>query len=323
MNEIEFEKTEKTFFSIYSGEFDTRKGLNRSTNKIPSEIVEKIENSDITSADIKELAKEFPIFVYKTCITIHGDFPVIEKQRIGGYKNIIQNGNGSLEIRYNAIDYVKKQKIAEYIYPEFRWNRNSTSDFFYKSWSYQDKQEAINKITELRKQWNDFKFSGMKAQVQISGMNIWGMYHVMLYIKPLLIEGNLMQIASEITKENVSEITDRVTKLNDEKDECERLKLAERTLNYETRIRAESELIKYRKTKIEAKEGYQYVKVVMLNNSTAAYRFFKVKSKGSFGRLIVDTYISKELALDQSKYIPYLKGKQIKAEDIGEVYFFN
>lgn len=54
-----------------------------------------------------------PIYQYGTQITIHGIFHDIpDNLRVCGYKSIVLNGNGSLGVRYVAIDGAKKKLLA-------------------------------------------------------------------------------------------------------------------------------------------------------------------------------------------------------------------
>lgn len=102
----------EVLLSLDAGDYDTPKKLNRSEKRIPAAIVERIEAGEMTSEMLGELGRSFPVFRYKTCITVHGLFDLAAVPKIGGYKNLIQNQNGSLEIRYNAIDFERKRAIG-------------------------------------------------------------------------------------------------------------------------------------------------------------------------------------------------------------------
>ena len=79
----------KHHFKGELGEFDTPKKLNRSTKKIPQSIIDQLEGGKVTFEMIQELKGQFPIFLYKSCLTIHGAWGDIKRSRIV-YKNIIQ-----------------------------------------------------------------------------------------------------------------------------------------------------------------------------------------------------------------------------------------
>lgn len=318
MNEVVFDKTEKTFFSIYSGKFDTPKRLNRSSKKISPSVIEDIEAGKITSESIKSLSKSLPIFVYKTCLTIHGNFPEILRERIGGYKNLIQNNNGSLEVRYNAIDHELKNEIEKYCIREFRRNRTSVQDNFTQTFTTTDKQEAINKVTSLKAKWETFKFTGMKARVSIQGNYIWGMYYIFLVITPLLIDGNPLSIAMQMTDLSEKEIMDYISEKEKEK-AAYNAKVAQMKLEREQKKElAEQQLSKFERKTIEAVEGNIYIRTALLNNGDFGFVLYKVIRKGSFGRVVISRYFSNILptVIEHDKFSLYAKGKEIKLKEI-------
>jgi len=100
------------FENFYIGVYDTPKKLNRSTKKIPMTVIQLIEGGDTSIEMIEKLSKDFPVFIYKSCITIHGIFDT-KTTGVGGYKNLRLNQNGSLEILYSAIDNQKIKGINE------------------------------------------------------------------------------------------------------------------------------------------------------------------------------------------------------------------
>ena len=146
--QIEFTDKEQIFYCKYSGNFDTPKKLNRSEVNVPETFINDIEGGAITSSSLKELNKLVPIFVYKTCLTIHGNLGEIGRTYLGGYKNIHQNKNGSLEVKYNAIDYQIKEQIARN--SGMRHNRNSTQDYLSHTETFNDREAAIKYLNEQK-----------------------------------------------------------------------------------------------------------------------------------------------------------------------------
>jgi hypothetical protein len=53
-----------------------------------------------------------PVYQYGTQITIHGSLPDFSNNRVCGYKSIFKNANGSIGVRYVAIDGEKKSVIS-------------------------------------------------------------------------------------------------------------------------------------------------------------------------------------------------------------------
>ena len=101
-------------FEGSSKEFDTRKVLNRAEKYSFDEgFMENLKEEGLTLEMIEAIPNKVPIFKYLTQITIHGVFPETQVERIHGYKNCIRNQNGTLGIKYNAIDVKKKKELNE------------------------------------------------------------------------------------------------------------------------------------------------------------------------------------------------------------------
>ena len=92
-----------------STNFDHKNILNRSTTVLKESDIEVLENEGATFELLESL--NVPVYKYRTQITIHGLFPDLKNNYIGGYKNLFQNKNLSIGVKYNAIDRLKKEKI--------------------------------------------------------------------------------------------------------------------------------------------------------------------------------------------------------------------
>lgn len=214
-----------TFLDRYIGTYDTPKKLNRSTKKVSEEIINKIESGDITSADLIELSSEFPIFTYKTCITIHGDFPNINREYIGGYKNLHQNKNGSIEIKHNAIDYLKKTEIANMISSfGWAWSRNSTQDHFYHCDTFNTREEAMKDLMEKKEVWAERHIQGMKCKISVQAWSYFGRYYVNVNVVPLSIDTKavLLEVATSIAQVDSDVILKAYNQKMEEKRERQR-----------------------------------------------------------------------------------------------------
>jgi len=133
-----------------SQNFETRKTNNRSHRTIDPVVITEIEEKGITSEQLKEL--HVPVFKYKTQITIHGLFPEIGAGRIGGYKFLIRNQNGSLGVKYNAVDHAKKERIYSYLHHHgYGIDKNSTDWIAYKTGKYQTEKSALAADVEVFK----------------------------------------------------------------------------------------------------------------------------------------------------------------------------
>ena len=316
---MEFTKTEQVFYNRYIGNFATPKKLNRSSKKITEDILNEIEEGNISSLTIKNISLSFPVFVYKTCLTIHGNMPEISRTRIGGYKNLIQNKNGSLEIRYSAIDYKQKKLISQYLKnSEYNSMENSqTGIYFIKTKRTEDKAEAIKILNELKLEAENFNITGLKAKLNVTGYNYFGRYYLSLYVMPLIIEAEPLHIAAKLSNLEPSYILEKYNK--EQQEIRERQQKAEQLNN----DRKEAKLAA--KTLIEDKYPFQsimpilgniYIVPIVLNSGASGYRFYKVEKLGSFGRVILGTYCSSLMELDKTKFLPYMKGKQIAKTDL-------
>lgn len=316
--EVNFTNKEQVFYNKYIGNFATPKKLNRSSKKVPESIINEIEAGNVTSLIIKTAAQIVPIFTYKTCLTIHGKLPDILVNRIGGYKNVIQNKNGSLEIRYSAIDYRQKKEIKSFLLDSWIAQENSTTGiYFQKIQKTDDKIEAINIINELKKEAELFNVEGLKAKVYVSGYNYFGRYYLTLGVIPLIIEGDSLNIASKMQQVDKSVIIDRVAAKEAEQKAWQE-KYEKSTSDREAaRKEAESNLIsKYYREQIKPIIGAIYAQATVLNTGKAGYRYYKIDNLGSFGRVVLSSYCSSTPDVNIEKFVPFHHSKLTKIKEI-------
>ena len=146
---------------------DSKNILNRSMNVVSQEILDRIERG-IRVEDIDDLIylHKLPIFRYNTQITIHGLFPELGNNHIFGYKNVFQNKNKSIGIKWNAIDEQKRITLSEALkWKGFHYHRNSTKTCFTKVQYPEDKIEytsIINELREISKAIDDSLYYGQK-----------------------------------------------------------------------------------------------------------------------------------------------------------------
>ncbi len=92
-------------------EDDKARRVSNVSRKTANITADEIENG--VSIEALE-ALNVPVLKYTTQVTIHGKLPAFsESARPGGYKSIVKNGNGSVGVRYAAIDASKKNTIVE------------------------------------------------------------------------------------------------------------------------------------------------------------------------------------------------------------------
>ena len=131
----------ETLVSKTSGKFDTRKVTNRAEHStLPAEFLRSLEAEGLTSEMLESY--KLPLFRYHTQITLHGKFDGITTERVGHYKNLLLNQNGSLGVKYSAIDYAKKKQLGEWIGASgWYYSRSSTDDYYVES--YDSKESAM------------------------------------------------------------------------------------------------------------------------------------------------------------------------------------
>jgi hypothetical protein len=250
----------------------------------------------------------------------------VKAARIGGYKNLIPNKNGSLEIRYSAIDYKAKNLIRDYIGYNKTWHakENSSTGIYFEKTKYADnKTAALQMLAELQTEADNFKIEGMKAKVFAAGYCVWGRYYLVLSVNPLMIEGNPLTIAASLTGQTEAELHQG---LQDRKQE------QENRLNEHRKAQADRDAKKaagneslqhLKKEKLQAIPNAIYIAATVLNSAEIGYRFFKVEKMGTFGRVIISSYLSKTQEIEPEKFDEYRKGKQMKpAEITQETYRF-
>lgn len=166
-----------------TGVYDSKNILNKSDKVISQSVLENIESEGITSEILDTLG--VPVFKYKTQITIHGLFPELMVNYLGGYKNLFQNKNLSIGCKWMAVDFAKK----EYIYGLLRrsgWNvsKNSSEYFAYKtSETFSNRAEYVALLDKAKseiEQIDSSLFVGNKG-VYLS-QTLWGAYYLVSYV---------------------------------------------------------------------------------------------------------------------------------------------
>lgn len=95
------------------------------TQDIASITAEQLERG-VTIEELSAIG--VPVYRYETQVTIHGNLPGLRQARVNGYKSLVENSNGSLGVKYVAIDSEKKQllrKACRVLGSKFRGSFNS------------------------------------------------------------------------------------------------------------------------------------------------------------------------------------------------------
>lgn len=103
-------------------------------------------NSGVTIETIEAL--EVPVYLYGGQLTIHGTFKDdVKDVRVAGYKSLFKNGNGSLGVKYVAVDGEKKSRLVKLsrLSPckDSRWSLMMDSQGLQASRSFDNKEDAL------------------------------------------------------------------------------------------------------------------------------------------------------------------------------------
>lgn len=173
MNNIE------NIFSLYT-EFSKKHKLNTCNKSVPVETLTKIENG-CTLEELESLiGKSFPIYKYRTQITIHGVFPELTTNRVGGYVNLVQNQNLSVGVKYSAIDYSKKKRLFDMLqvvsgyFVQHNSQRFSVYKLEYLPNNWRENKEQIKAIVDKYKDFadkinKDLFFGGVSCYIGSDG----------------------------------------------------------------------------------------------------------------------------------------------------------
>lgn len=326
-----FAKSEPiALLKIKAGTFETAKKSNHSTLMIPSEVVDELEAGTVTCERIMQLSASFPIYRYQTCLTVHGRWENVTRERIGRYQNIRQNANGSLEILWTAVDLAKKQSIGkklENVESAMRFEVNSSETYYVMSCTI-DGAEKWNEVYATMKRIAE----RVKESTAYAMANIWkysycGMMILELRISLLAIPENEVDSFAnallDMTDEQYNEAAAKVKAKRDTENEVRNAAQAEREIERKANAKLEHaaatlvmEQLKsegYRKVtdSTPMTTGYTYVGVGIIHQSaTRSYAKFE---KGSFGRVIVTRW---------SDHKPNEVRKQMKLEDALKLHRF-
>ena len=144
-----------------------------------------------------------PVYRYTTQITVHGRLPDFsEAARPAGYKAVFQNGNGTIGVRYVAIDATKKARMIEACsYGAKGWHTHLTSEGLTVAQHFTTKDECLAAYRAFPK---DLICGGVTA-----GAGVYGGFWVLAYVGAIP-EANLWPLISQLwgitTAEQLAEL---------------------------------------------------------------------------------------------------------------------
>ena len=191
------------------GQIDKKHKLNTCPDQIiKDEILNELETSGATLERLDELSKKIDIFRYHGQITIHGIFSELSNNRIGSYKNIFQNKNKSIGVKWDAIDYQKKLSIYSKLkYFGFSTIHNS-KDFAavktFRIFTKDDYNEKLNELKAIEQRINKNLFFGYCG---IYTYKSWGVVYLELVVSiNAIYEKNVNTLIEQITGVSIQEV---------------------------------------------------------------------------------------------------------------------
>lgn len=126
-----------------------RRVLNSAPDTVANITAEELERG-VTLEALEAL--NVPVYRYGGQVTIHGVLPDFNPSaRPGGYKAVFRNGNGSIGVKYSAIDTAKKELIAKVArVSQSGWQANSNASGFELSRAFYVRDET--KREEVKQQ---------------------------------------------------------------------------------------------------------------------------------------------------------------------------
>lgn len=247
-----------------SKNIDAKCILNRSTKIIEKSILETIESEGATTEVLEKLG--VPVFKYGTQITIHGLFPELMVNYLGGYKNLFQNKNKSIGVKWVAVDYSKKVKIYNTCkdFANWRISKDSTGINLYKnSKTFTNKEEYKLILSEMQNELEKIDKSLFYGLTGVNLYQLYGSYFLESYISIGSVkETNVNKVIESICQSDINTINTFVeAKLLKEKNERDAENLAYKLKNdAEIKLRLQSKAAA-EKTLLDA--GFENKKVVL------------------------------------------------------------
>lgn len=203
-------QTAETLFNL-SGLTDSKHILNTCNKRVNESILKNIESNGATLEQLNTLKQSgFDVFKYQTQITIHGLFPTLEVNYLNGYKNLFQNKNLSIGVKWNAIDAEKKKRIYK-LCNLVGWNveKNSSEYCIFRQARVESKELAIQKANEYKELTKNIDLQLFYGGVNIYIQPYFGIYSVVCTITINgIFEVNIVRVTEQITGKTTSELND-------------------------------------------------------------------------------------------------------------------
>lgn len=191
------ERITETLESIHiTSDTKARRVLNTAPDKMAGITLDEIQRG-VTIERLETL--KVPVYQYGTQITIHGTFEDMPRDlRVCGFKSVFLNGNGSLGIKYIAIDGAKKELLYDVarLGADDMWNVAKDSQGYeaYKIFHSTDSANDKKRTLECYNSTPDNLFIGGKRAAAL----LYGGYAVILNIGAIY-ESNVWPLIKALT----------------------------------------------------------------------------------------------------------------------------
>lgn len=234
----------ETFFELSN--YDSKNITNKGNSTIPQTALDKIETEGVTLEFLQGL--NVPVYKYRTQITIHGLFPALTHNYLGGYKNLFQNKNLSIGVKWQAVDYAKKSLIYNTITSYLDgWHKthNSTDFFIYTTSKMFNDKETYKTLLEAAK----LNISHINKGLFFGNCGVYlsqnfGGYFLVSYINiGAILETNVIPCIENITKVAISYIEAKAAKRKADYEAREVIRKAEYAAEMEARKAKQAPLL--------------------------------------------------------------------------------
>lgn len=276
-------KAIETFFELSN--YDSKNITNKGTGTIAQSDLDKIETQGVTLEFLQSL--NVPVYKYRTQITIHGLFPTLTHNYLGGYKNLFQNKNLSIGVKWQAVDYAKKSLIYNTITSYLDgWHKthNSTDFFIYTTSKMFNDKETYKTLLEAAK----LNISHINKGLFFGNCGVYlsqnfGGYFLVSYINiGAILEKNVIPCIENITKVAIADIEAKAAQRKKDYEAREVIRKAEYAAAMETKKAKQAPLIEAAKQmltdagytpqeKTPLEQGKIYVRI---NTDTETGRFY-------------------------------------------------
>lgn len=264
--------------------------------------LEEIEKQGVTIERL--LGLEVPVFTYGGQVTIHGRFndDIGKDLRVAGYKSVFKNGNGSLGVRYVAVDGEKKRRLEDICSLGGMWWVTIDSKGCQAHRSFNDKQGCLDCYNSAPTDYIGTKYAFR---------GIYGRFYVVLEIGAVY-EKDFWKLAtslSGLSEEGYS----KAFAARNAKREADRLEYEERCKEQEAKnaeTKANQALIRadmdkaledngFIKTAYKGPGTYVYSFISRYYSDKVGYMVVEVK-KGGFGRMLQRSVLTKDIGAIKS-----------------------